>query len=446
MAAFYRYVGRFSYRSVEEKRVIRVSVRPELFLALLSLLLTRATALSLSFLNTRTSSAYAHDALKCETGAQFDSVVSDAEPVAGEHLSFGHNGPVVLLSSDRPGSDNWTPADLTLFTDALQMPTGGSPSPFQLHPSHWFCPERISTRVPASNRPGVDLPPISLGVARVPWPASVRVGSLAEDALNDEVLTPTRAVFIAQGSVGTTSIPHKSSITTCISGPGISLWPNRGGRLSIYTIAPGRSESTTRQDGLLTTSAASSRFAPTRDCPRIFSDCHPMCNTSAAQARVTRAVRVYFIACCNESSHGDFCERLDPRISACLRRNEGLPGDQEPVGNDGAGWLLSSSSLLMQVWGCLATSSGFTGILCRPEAWSGRPPVPSGDLCDRSARVRDTDRRALRSSVSSAPMGLQVGARGLSVALPQYRWERSMHTCSPWLTPVWVGWLRINNF
>ncbi|HEY1353520.1 MAG TPA: hypothetical protein VGF67_28250 [Ktedonobacteraceae bacterium] len=340
--------------------------------------------------------------------------------MAEAHLSFGRNGPAFLLSADRPGPDYRMPADLTVFTNLPLTPTGGNLSPFQLHPSHWFSPGQISTSAPASPGPGLDLTPIPAGVARVPWPAGIRVDSLAADALNDEVLTPTRAVFIAQGSVGTTSISHKSTITTCISGPGTSLWPNRGGRISIYTRAPGRSESTIRQDGLLTTSAASSRFAQTRDCPGIFSDCHPMCNTSVAQARVARAVCVYFIACCNESSHGDFCERLDPRISACLRRNEGLPGDQEPAGNNGAGCLLSSTSLLMQVWGCLATSSGFTGVLCRPEAWSGRPPVPSGDLCDRSARVRDTDRRVLAWNrlYGGAPDHQRLPASSVRFALP----------------------------
>jgi hypothetical protein len=469
MATFYRYVGRFGYRSVEEKRVIRVPVKPELFLALLSLMLTRATALALSFLNARTSSAYAHDALKCETGAQCRSGVSTSERTFGELVFVSCNEPAVLFSSYRPGSGEPTRPGLTLSTDPPQAPTCSSPSTFQLHPTPWFgmaigdswsFSGRVSIYALASGASGVDLMRnlLSAGVAQVetPYAHLARAAWPAGGNVDGEVLTPICAFFFWQESVGTTpGVPQitsspgplESTITT-FSGPGADFLPNRGARIIIvHNMAAGLQDSTM---------LIGSRCVSTRsDYTSIFYDCHLMRSTSAAQARVTRAARVYFIACCNESSHGDLCERIDPNISTCMGRNEDPPGDQEPAGDD-AGCFPSGSSLLLQIWGCLATSSGCAGVLCRP-AWPGRPPVPPGDLCNRSARDRAEDLRSFERNrlYGGIPDHRGQPAAHVRSVLPYRllpwacRWEQGAH----WLhcldiggsavcTPAHSGWHR----
>lgn len=403
---------------------MRVPVRPELFLALVSLILTRV-APPLPFLGLRISSVSALLALQCtalhgKTGVYLCSGVSDAARISGEDGCVGHSEPVLLCYLTWPGSGNQRRSVWTLLKDRLSVSTIDRISGFQLPPALCF-----------------DLAMCA--------PFSKQVSS-SQPACQVQCAVHSAVAFLAR-CPGTLIIPPHGTAHS----QGIDL------QESITRLCASTAASAARSLDQVTFVLTGS------ERPTVPDDFSPIESTSPEQRCITRAARSSTVTLSVLPGYFDFCAH----IKLGTMGDEGSSGDGVPADGDEVGRFPTDASLLAQVAGRIATRPDFSGAHsqgnARPNRKNGlhsmpisftRPPIGPGDLkCSRVALKTDlpgieqhTCNRSTGAGcpqipvtadgapaafgsffhIASSHRGLQMGSRDKAAARLHHRWERAV--------------------
>ncbi len=407
---------------------MKVLHRPKLTLLMATLALAAVIALpftvSAAPLHTQNagSAKNAHAHIDCAGGAVTCTETYDSETVFGEGHYVGHDEPSTLYYSNVPGSGNRNQWQITLPKEpSPKNPlTPGKSYSFELSPAFWFgmamCdtqsyPELLSTCTPDSDKnivdpavspnhpgtafmemqfypPGWVADPFGLSCDATKWCAALNIDSLSQNSLTGQTLNDTCAATTGVEYVNFAFItksghpqpasppnPVQSTLNTFTPNPSADLFMNPGDKLALtmHDTAHGLqiiiNDKTSGESGSMTASAANGfgqvKFAPnpSTECTNIPYDFHPMYSTSSEKTRVTWAAHSYNIAFDAEIGHFDLCTAVSGPGGTCTGL-EGIPGDQEPADVDDLGCFPASSSLLVQVTGCVngaAVSVGFDG-------------------------------------------------------------------------------------
>lgn len=354
--------------------------------------------------------------------------VSNSDDRFGHYV--GHDEPSNLFYSNAPGSGNRNSWKMTLPSDPTPNNplTPGKSYNFQLHITFWFgmamCdtqsdPNQVSTCTPDSDKNIVDptVSPKHPGTAFmemqfyppgwVQWPGSTSCdptkwcAALNIDSLSDNPVTGqnnnnacaaaagieyVNFAFITKNGVpqGPPS-PLLANASTFVPDLNQDLLMNSGDTVvtTMHDTAHGLridiNDLTTGQSGFMVASAtngfAQVLFDPNgTDCDpathNLPYDFHPMYSTSSEKTNVPWAVHTYNIAFSDEIGHFDFCQgsvAITPNGSCSPKNFEGQGPNKEPSDGDDAFCFPKSSSLLVQVAGCVGTNAGFDGQSYEPR-------------------------------------------------------------------------------
>ena len=348
--------------------------------------------------------------------------IANSDDIFGHYV--GHDEPSNLFYSNATGSGSQNSWKMTLPRDpsASNPLAPGKSYNFELHPAFWFgmamCdtqsdPNQISTCKPDSDKNIVDptVSPKHPGTAFmemqfyppgwVSWPAGISCdptkwcAALNIDSLSDNPVTgqnnnaacATAAgleyvnfAFITRNGVpqGPPS-PLLANASTFTPDPKKDLFMNSGDnivttmhdtqnglRIDIQDLTNGKS-------GFMVASASNGfaqvKFDPngttcdpaTHNLPYNF---HPMYSTSSEKTNVPWAAHTYNIAFSDEIGHFDFCTgatAITPGGSCPAGNFEGQGPTQSPTDSDDNFCYPASSSLRIQVPGCIDLNAGFDG-------------------------------------------------------------------------------------
>jgi hypothetical protein len=387
-----------------------------------------------------TKAADAHVHVDCSTGLPLCTEVHDTEQVFGPNKYVGHDEPATIFYSNQAGAGNHTLWHMTLPKDPAPTPTTGKSFNFQLHPAFWFgmamCdtqsfPEQLSTCTPSSDQnivdpavssqhpgtaftemqfypPGWVSWPANTSCDPTQWCAALNIDSLSQNpvtgqlnnsaCLNVAGVEPVNFAFITKdGTAQAPANPVDSTLATFTPDKQKDLFMNSGDQLVVamqdtaHGLRVDIVDLTTGQHGSMTASAANSfgqvKFDPTgTTCQNIPYDFHPMYSTSSELTRVPWAAHSYNIAFSDEIGHFDNCNGPNAIADggACPAGNtEGSPSNPQPVDGDDGGCFPASSSLLVQVAGCVGSNNGFDGTPYQP-VW------PDGNTTLHPTAVRFT--------------------------------------------------------